>query len=303
MKHVFIFIHLMFLTLLAYQGATIMYKNLAFPSLQGETILPDSPVPLSVQAKNGVVIPHEQLYKKIITRNLFNVLIDKPAEESTLLLAPKPEKILEKTQLKLVLWGTVTGGTSTASFAVIEDKKERKQSLFTEGDVIQGASVKQILRNKVILSINGKDQILETEVSQLAAQEKTGTVQKDIVSPQQKLQEPVESLPMGPLDIDMASLMEEFKTRPYLKNGEPSGLLLYGIRPGSAFLRLGLKNGDILLKLNQTQTLTQEDTQKIFQELEKSSDMQFVVLRRGQENEIVYNAETTSHTVQAVTNE
>ncbi len=66
---------------------------------------------------------------------------------------------LKQTKLKLKLLGTVTGNKNKA-YAVIDDLKERKQNLYRVGDSLQNATVKLILREKVVLNFNGKDEIL-----------------------------------------------------------------------------------------------------------------------------------------------
>jgi general secretion pathway protein C len=95
-------------------------------------------------------------YNTIIKRNLFNT--KKKADK----IEPFNIETLKQTDLKLKLWGTVTGDRGK-TYAVIEEQKERKQNLYKVGDTIQNATVKIILREKVVLNVNGKDEILELE--------------------------------------------------------------------------------------------------------------------------------------------
>ena len=99
-------------------------------------------------------------YQTIVERNLFNTLKNKTAQ-------PIPIKVetLKQTELNLKLWGTVTG-LAGKPYAVIEEAKGRQQNLYRVGDTVQNATVKMILREKVILSVNGKDEILEIEHAQ-----------------------------------------------------------------------------------------------------------------------------------------
>ena len=57
---------------------------------------------------------------------------------------------LTPTDLKLKLLGTVTGDEKEA-YAVIEDTAVRRQNLYKIGDTIQNATLKMILREKVVL--------------------------------------------------------------------------------------------------------------------------------------------------------
>ena len=48
-----------------------------------------------------------------------------------------------------------------ADRAIIFDKTVNKQALYETGDAVQGAVVKEILRGKVILVYNGRDEMLD----------------------------------------------------------------------------------------------------------------------------------------------
>lgn len=97
-------------------------------------------------------------YHIILQRNLFGPLPGE--EESSANAAPDYAENLQSTSLNIVLMGTVSGGDG-ASRAIILDKSSRKQELYEQGDAIQGALVKEILRGKVILVYNGKDEMLD----------------------------------------------------------------------------------------------------------------------------------------------
>ncbi len=296
MKQIFFFIHILLLTLTAYQGVKIMYKGIETPALNKSGDLSDSIHLISDQTEKQDKRSHKKRNQRISTRNIFKVLTQGSSMPG-FLQSDNSEKKLKKTELKIALWGTVTGGPPADSYAVIEDKKENRQSLFQVGDVVQQATIKKIMRSKIILTVNGKDQILEVDDSQKPSRMVVG---KNLFPEQKQLFEAATNIP---LKTDPLSLMKQVKIRPYFKNGKPNGLLLYGIKPGSAFQNLGLKNGDIVREINGTQTLAAKDAMMIYQDMESISDMRFVVRRRGQEKEIIYSAENNSYTEQTVPNE
>ena len=296
MKQIFFFIHILLLTLTAYQGVKIMYKGIETPALNKSGDLSDNIHLISGQTEKQDKRSHKKRNQRISTRNIFKVLTQGSSMPG-FLQPDNSEKKLKKTELKIALWGTVTGGPPADSYAVIEDKKENRQSLFQVGDVVQQATIKKIMRSKIILTVNGKDQILEVDDSQKPSRMVVG---KNLFPEQKQLFEAATNIP---LKTDPLSLMKQVKIRPYFKNGKPNGLLLYGIKPGSAFQSLGLKNGDIVREINGTQTLAAKDAMMIYQDMESISDMRFVVRRRGQEKEIIYSAENNSYTEQTVPNE
>jgi len=129
-----------------------------------------------ISTKEVVVeqVPNVEVKKKIplsdfslITeRNLFGSL-EKASE------GVKEEEVedLEPTSLRIALLGTVTGDEQNA-FAVIEEKDKGKQGLYRVGDSIQNATVKMILREKVVLRVGEKDEILTMEESAASRREK-----------------------------------------------------------------------------------------------------------------------------------
>ena len=73
---------------------------------------------------------------------------------------------LKKTDLKLKLWGTITGN-GVRAYAIIEEGTKREQKLYKVGETVQNATIKIILREKVILSVEGKDELLVIETKRV----------------------------------------------------------------------------------------------------------------------------------------
>ena len=111
-----------------------------------------------VPAGEGVIdrLSEQDDVSLIIERNLFAArteggenLVDRDVLED-----------LELSSLDVVLMGTVFG-VDGSERAIIYDKEEKKQELYQIGDYIQQATIRKILRGKVILSYNGKDEMLD----------------------------------------------------------------------------------------------------------------------------------------------
>jgi len=95
-------------------------------------------------------------YGIIVKRNLFAV------DESAVVEQSDSDDLstIEMSSLDVVLMGTISG-TDDEQRAVIYDKKDRRQELYQVGDYIEQAIIKQIMRGKVILNFNGKDEMLD----------------------------------------------------------------------------------------------------------------------------------------------
>ena len=282
MKSLFTILNLFFIAAMAYCLVETGYNNLIPQNftLPGQKVYNIKAQTLnSGQNKQGI---DKKLTNIIVKKNLFKVEIEQKDEPFVELEKEEKEpETLEPTKLKLVLWGTVTGQENV--YAVIEDKKVRKQALYQIGDLIQGAELKKILRNKVILLFQGKDQFLEVQTD-------SG---KDSGIRSLKETIPFEAAPVKrTLDHDAlddnGSIMRQIKFRPHFSEGEPDGLMVYGIRPNSVFREIGLRNGDIIKDINGVAILSKNDVSGLFAEIEDQEYLKLTLFRRGKIKELTY---------------
>ena len=220
-------------------------------------------------------------YNIITQRNLFRTKIKTENKAKPLNI-----ETLKQTGLKLKLWGTVTG-ENEIPYAVIEAQNEKNQNLYRTGDGIQNATVKKILKKRVILNVDGHDEILEMEKIRSAKK------QMKLV----KIQKPSDrNIAVARSEIDNAvqninDLMQQVKIRPHFLNGKPDGLFVSNIRPDSIFARLGLRNGDILKGVNGKNIQSVDDALKLYQDLKSSSDVAVQIMRKGEALSIGYHIE------------
>jgi len=94
----------------------------------------------------------------ILARNIFQAKGAEETETSGNTVEADIDQ-LAQTQLSLSLLGTVTGIENDAR-AIIRDDKTKLEDLYRVGSEIQGALVKHITRGRVVLSVNGRDEVL-----------------------------------------------------------------------------------------------------------------------------------------------
>ena len=243
-----------------------------------------------LKATTRQLVPHENetrhplsYYSTVTERNLFQTNTD---------VDSRPEKLdieaLEPTDLKLDLLGTITGDKKEA-YAVIEDTTTKQQSLFRIGDTIQNATVKMILREKVVLNVNGKDEILKIEKNREGS--KTFNSKAAGLATERSQNIAVKRSQMISAVKDVNNLMKQIRIRPNFRNGKPDGLRLTGIRPNSIFYNMGLKSGDVLTGVNGKDIESVDDVFKLYQDLQSSSRVQLQIKRRGQLKTIDYHIE------------
>ena len=294
-KRIFILANIGLLTLAAYVTVDLLYQVAVakFLSAAPEVARTQESSPgRSERSRPRAAKPSRprfSSYQAIIDRNLFDTVTQSQAEEKTA-ESIEVEK-LQETKLNLKLWGTVTGSGKKA-YAVIEDKNKREQGLYRTGDSIQNATIKMILRKKVVLRANGKDEVLtmEDEKGRTAARPASSsgegrTYDRDVDSRETK------RLDRNRIDHvlnNINRLMNQAKVRPYFKDGKPNGLLLTHIRRNSLFTDLGLKSGDIVKGVNGKRIRSVEDAMDFYNNLKNSSSVQLEIERRGETKAISY---------------
>jgi general secretion pathway protein C len=288
-------INLILIILIAYLGVTLFYRVIAAdtPSALGRAASESPPPPPA----HSIDQPADA-YALIAERDLFRTRTATPVQP-----AAQAQSIdaLDETQLKLRLWGTVSGDP-TKAYAVIEDLQKRQQDLYRIGDAIQQATLKMILREKVVITVAGKDEVLSMEENTRSSGRAVAGVESE-----QSLTEPEEfaptedrmmdraqkvSLNRGIIDAamqDVSKLMTEITITPHMEEGQSSGLAISNIRPNSIFRRMGLRNGDILVGVDGQEIRSVDDAMRFYESLRSASELKVQINRRGQERTIDYS--------------
>ncbi|MDD2388189.1 MAG: type II secretion system protein N [Desulfobacterales bacterium] len=281
MKRYFIIINMFLIMSGVYFGVKALYSIMAFRLDSGVTVQQTPGEQAVVEERQ---YPPLSDYKTVMDRNLFNITQtgETAASAVTVDLAT-----LEKTDLALKLWGTVTGDRKKA-YAVIEEVKSREQNLYRTGDTIQdtSASVKMILRGKVILTADGKDEILEMEDT---VTEKSGKLPDRSAAVTGNTQS-VDLARSSIMDAvsNLNQLMQQARLRPYFRRGIPEGLVLSNIKPDSIFNQMQLKNGDIITGVDGRDIKSVDDALKMYDSLKSSSSVALKINRRGKVQTINY---------------
>ncbi|MBI9086948.1 MAG: type II secretion system protein GspC [Desulfobacterales bacterium] len=194
---------------------------------------------------------------------------------------------LTETRLNLKLWGTIAGDAER-TYAVIEDPKIRQQQLYRVGDMIQTAKVKMILRERVVLNVDGRDEVLVIQDSEKSGPADRQAKPTNTPSPRPSAELPqTQQITLDPetakaLSTKPEDLMKQVRARLHMENGQPAGILLSGIRPNSVFRKMGLQSGDIITGFDDTVIETPESLPAILEQISSASTLSLQVKRRGQ---------------------
>ncbi len=180
-------------------------------------------------------------------------------------------------QLGIALRGTITGPSEIAR-AIIEEANDQK--LFRIGEKVKGATLIAIFRNKVVMEVNGQQQMLMVEETRSSP---------GLASRASRVREPRSPRFAGTANAgdipqamrNMDQLIGNARVVPYYRGGQPYGFRVSNVVEGSQVYEHGMRSGDIIKSVNGVPIKTPQDALNAYQELQNGTTVQMEVERQG----------------------
>lgn len=278
MKRYLILFNLILVAGIAYFGVQAGYRVAALALIGDSTPIPPSP---RSRVQAGFERPLKD-YQVVVDRNLFNTRGSAAPAEPDLDVGR-----LAPTALKLTLRGTVSGSNGQA-YAVIEDDQQHRQQLYHQGDDIQGAVIRKILRGKVVLRVNGADEILAMTEPEDGIAEAPPVVEDATAPPGPVI---VSDGQLRGIRSDLNNLAQQATIRPNFVEGKRDGFLMARVQPGSAFSQLGLRSGDIIKEVDGEALTSVAQALNFYQQLKPGSQIEVLISRQGVDQTLRYRIE------------
>lgn len=288
----FIAKYVVLFNLTLFVGVTYILADLASLFIGQKLEVHPSLPPVETLAKSPAAVrPTQELYRAILDRNIFNL------EPVSSIPEPEPVSPIELPPLRLKLVGTVVGGSSN-SFAMIQDIATKEEHLYRLGDPIgEDGKVAEINRGKVV--ILRMDLVRETiEVNWNATKEKkkpgrsnrNRRAKKEVrtflpgktswVIDRKELEEKLGNLPQ---------LLTQARVIPHLSaDGRSEGFRIVSIKPNSFYQRVGLKNGDIIQRINGIEIKDPATFMNVFSQLKNENNVSLDLIRGNKKETFTY---------------
>jgi type II secretion system protein C len=188
------------------------------------------------------------------------------------------------------LVGTIVND-SGESYAIIKDSRKREQQLLQEGDTLESATIRRILRNNVIIQRDNQEQMLSIDYSarNLMQSSLDSTSRSSEAGASDTVYVDIDKEFIRKSLSDLQSFMKQAQIIPYMQDGDPAGYRLRSIRSGSAFDKLGLQNEDVILSLNGNRIESPDQLLRFRETLTNSDQATLHVLRNDKRVEIEYS--------------
>lgn len=239
--------------------------------------------------------PSYQFSKIIIEGNIFNKdLRGKPPQE----VSPVPSipHDLNLLPLKIRLMGTIVGEDSSSTYAVIQDEVTKKQELFRLNEmVMKEAELIKVERGLITLLRQG----IQKEVH-LLFEEKSERLTSNLTKSRKKDKSSgIHSVSSNRWVLDKREVFQAFDNLPKLltkariipnfSQGKADGFRIVSIVPNSIYEKIGLKNGDILQRINGVEIKDPQSFLKIFQQIKNETHISLNLIRNNQKNIFEYD--------------
>ena len=265
-------------------GNTLIFSRIALPQSTSEPTEVVGSRPTQAEKKSL------NTYSLISRRNIFNSRYTGETSGTGGGSGQKTSAPLKKAELNVKLIGTVSGSREN-SFAIIEDGSTRTQLLYQIDDTIQEqARIIDISRCKVVLARDGNQEVLECP-EEGAPEEKSAAVaygegtERTVPAAGVKMISETEFL-IDQNEVESAmnninQLLTQIRVVPSFQDGKPNGFKVFAIKPDSLFSKVGLKNGDVIQKVNGRDISSPETALQAFQDLRNEKSISVEMLRRG----------------------
>ena len=263
------------LTLLLVIGCSYLLSQITW------ALIPDdsSALPMPTQRVNPAAAQKRTDYSHISQAHLFGIYQQSAATPQT---QDAPD-----TRLNLVLKGVLSAEPMSKASVIISLGKNGKEDMYSIGDQVASATLKEIYADRVILQRSGQletlrmpDEFNDDFITRSAGSEQPddSSTQIDTSSPGAALSDIREEILANPTSFGKYAIPV-----PYKKNGRLIGYRLTPQGDRTLFDVVGLDPQDVVIAVNGVQLDDPAEGLKALRELQSASQVNITVLRNGAE--------------------
>jgi general secretion pathway protein C len=197
------------------------------------------------------------------------------------------------TNLPLVLTGVIASNDPRYGLAILGPSAQSTKVYPVGDNVPGGAKLHEVYPDHVVIDRGG---VLET----LALPRNTAPGAPAPTTAALNTESPIADRMRKLINDQPALLADVMRPQPVFANGKQTGYRVYPGRNRQAFLRLGLRPGDLVTAINGTPLDDPEHGQQIFQTLGSSSEAHVTVQRNGQQQDVVLNLAQVTQEAEAL---
>lgn len=195
-----------------------------------------------------------------------------------------------KSDLRVQLLGTLVSADPMWSFASVQDASSKKTTTYMVGDVISGAAILDIERERVIINNGGRKEFIDGVAGSGAAPVTAAVARPS--APRPAADEGIRQINDNTYEVDRAaidrhlndlnSLATQARIVPAFKDDKVEGFKFFAIRPNSLYSQIGVKNGDIVRRINGFELNSPEKALELYAKMKNANRIDIELERNGQ---------------------
>ena len=229
-------------------------------------------------------------YSVLVAHNIFGISDISSLEDKTSDVdEPDNVVILAGEELNSELIGTICGN-ALVSRAIIKNTKNNQLGMYKIGQNIAGARIKSIEEDAVILLHNGQRKML---MLNRFGEDNAHALLSPVVGETGKVAS-IDSPVKQPLDetlskmSDLETILTKASIEPYLVNDQVEGLRISDLNELPMAKTFGLKEGDIVRRVNGQQLTSKQKAFQVFKKARSEATMNLELISDGQTREMSF---------------
>ncbi|MCP3141355.1 type II secretion system protein GspC [Pyxidicoccus xibeiensis] len=196
-----------------------------------------------------------------------------------------------KSGLRVKLLGTLVAGNAEWSFASIQDMVTQRSQTYMVGNALQGATVEEIERERVIIVNNGRREFIDGQPGDGAFTPPPAVAQANTAPPPpgntsgiRAVTDNEYEVPRAEIDKTLNNLNDvamQARIVPAFKDGQAVGFKLFSIRPDSIYSKIGVQNGDVIRRINGFDLNSPEKALEVYSKMKDASRIEIEIERNG----------------------
>lgn len=204
-----------------------------------------------------------------------------------------------KSGLRVKLLGTLVAANADWSFASIQDMVTQRSQTYMVGNALQGATVQEIERERVIILNNGRREFIDGQPGDGAFVPPSPPVAANTAPPPSNNGSGIRAtsdneyeVPRAEIDKTLNNLNDvamQARIVPAFKDGQAVGFKLFSIRPDSIYSKIGVQNGDVIRRINGFDLNSPEKALEVYSKMKDASRIEIEIERNGAPIKKSYN--------------
>jgi general secretion pathway protein C len=186
----------------------------------------------------------------------------------------------------------VVAGDKSAALIVMQGKHE--QQVFFIGESVQpSVTLKQVEARAIVVDHGGKLERIEItgEKAVVSPSNFRATANRSSSRPDNVNTKQLSRTMLNGQLQNFSQLLSQARVSPHFKNGKTDGFLIRAIVPGSLYDKVGLKNGDVIRKVNGSAITGPQQAMAMMQKLQKAVSVDVEIQRGGSIQQMHYNVQ------------